>query len=201
MVARRFDTSKDYYQILHVSESAPTEVIKASFRTMMQKLGAHPDRGGDHDAAAAINEAYQILTDAALRAQYDAARAEGNTPSSSHIVRPDEPVYEHPVSNAEQRQIPRQEKTAPVEYLCQTLNNQGLGHLSDLSPDGAALALMDRIEIGTVIKLENDFFKAAGKVVRIQASHDNPPYRFQAGIEFVRIEFNDSKGVFVNKSI
>ncbi len=65
----------DYYAILHVDPAAPAEVIRASYRTLMQRLRAHPDLGGDHEAAAMLNAAYAVLKDAARRAEYDVLRA------------------------------------------------------------------------------------------------------------------------------
>lgn len=62
---------RNYYRILHVQPDAPVEIIRASYRTLMQRLRAHPDLGGDHWNAALINEAYQVLTHAARRAAYD----------------------------------------------------------------------------------------------------------------------------------
>jgi curved DNA-binding protein CbpA len=62
---------RNYYRILHVQAGAPVEIIRASYRTLMQRLRAHPDLGGDHGNAALINEAYAVLTDAAKRAEYD----------------------------------------------------------------------------------------------------------------------------------
>lgn len=65
---------KDYYAVLHVQPGAPPEIIKASYRTLMQRLKAHPDLGGEPAVAAEINEAYAVLKDPAKRAAYDAAR-------------------------------------------------------------------------------------------------------------------------------
>ena len=62
----------DYYELLRVSRNAPVEVIRASYRTLMQKLKHHPDLGGDVATAALINEAYAVLCDAERRAEYDA---------------------------------------------------------------------------------------------------------------------------------
>ena len=64
----------DYYAILHVSADAPQALIKASYRTLMQTLNAHPDRGGDPQQAVLINEAYRVLSNAAARADYDKQR-------------------------------------------------------------------------------------------------------------------------------
>ncbi|MCR9104299.1 MAG: DnaJ domain-containing protein [Gammaproteobacteria bacterium] len=62
---------RNYYRILNVQPDAPTEVIRSSYRTMMQRMGMHPDLGGDSHAAAMLNEAYETLMDAANRSAYD----------------------------------------------------------------------------------------------------------------------------------
>ena len=63
--------NKNYYQILHVQPEAPLEVIRSSYRTMMQKLKMHPDLGGDQTQASLINEAYAVLMNPSKRAEYD----------------------------------------------------------------------------------------------------------------------------------
>jgi len=65
------ENRRNYYQILHVQPDAPVEIIKSSYRTLMQRLKQHPDLGGEHGHAALINEAYRVLTNAASREQYD----------------------------------------------------------------------------------------------------------------------------------
>jgi len=62
---------RNFYRILHVQPDAPLEVIKASYRTLMQKLRCHPDLGGDQWNASIINEAYQVLSQTRLRRKYD----------------------------------------------------------------------------------------------------------------------------------
>lgn len=64
--------SRNYYDLLHVSRNAPVEIIRGSYRTLMQQLKRHPDLGGDAAIAALINEAYAVLTDPERRAEYDA---------------------------------------------------------------------------------------------------------------------------------
>lgn len=66
---------RNLYRILHVQPEAPLEVIRASYRTLMSTMRAHPDLGGDPDAAARINAAYAVLTDPARRKAYDAQLA------------------------------------------------------------------------------------------------------------------------------
>ncbi len=71
MICTALKTNKNYYQILHVQPEAPLEVIRSSYRTMMQKLKMHPDLGGDQKDAALLNEAYAVLTNPNKRAEYD----------------------------------------------------------------------------------------------------------------------------------
>lgn len=65
------DNRRNFYRILHVERDAPVEIIRSSYRTLMQRLRMHPDLGGDQAQAALINEAYAVLTDTASRAAYD----------------------------------------------------------------------------------------------------------------------------------
>lgn len=62
---------RNYYRILHVQPDAPAEIIRMSYLTLMQRLKMHPDLGGDHAAAALINEAFATLIDPVTRAAYD----------------------------------------------------------------------------------------------------------------------------------
>lgn len=62
---------RNLYRILHVQPEAPTEVIRASYRTLMSALKAHPDLGGDTETAARINHAWSVLGDAEQRRAYD----------------------------------------------------------------------------------------------------------------------------------
>lgn len=62
---------RNYYRLLHVQPEAPQEIIKASYRTLMTTLRLHPDRGGDTDTAALINQAYEVLSDPVKRKEYD----------------------------------------------------------------------------------------------------------------------------------
>lgn len=68
------DNRRNYYRILHVQPDAPVEIIRSSYRTLMQRLKQHPDLGGDQWNAALINEAYQVLTNPQSRERYDHER-------------------------------------------------------------------------------------------------------------------------------
>lgn len=62
---------RNYYRILHIQPDAPDAIIKASYRTQMQKLRMHPDLGGDEWNASLLNEAYRVLSDPRRRRAYD----------------------------------------------------------------------------------------------------------------------------------
>ena len=70
----RVSNSTDYYELLHLQPDAPPALIKASYRTLMQKLKMHPDLGGDTAVASLLNKAYDTLGDPVLRARYDKVR-------------------------------------------------------------------------------------------------------------------------------
>ena len=67
---------KDYYEILGVAPEADKKVIKQTFRQLARKY--HPDVNPGNKKAEekfkAINEAYQVLSDAEQRKKYDALR-------------------------------------------------------------------------------------------------------------------------------
>jgi len=65
------ENRRNYYRILHIQPDAPDAIIKASYRTQMQKLRMHPDLGGDEWNARLLNEAYQVLSDPDRCRAYD----------------------------------------------------------------------------------------------------------------------------------
>lgn len=66
--------ARDYYDILGISKSASADEIKRAYRKLALKY--HPDRNGNKSPEAEkkfkeVNEAYQVLSDANKRKQYD----------------------------------------------------------------------------------------------------------------------------------
>lgn len=60
---------KDYYKTLGVEKTASSDEVKAAFRRLAMEH--HPDKGGSAEKFKEANEAYQVLSDAQKRAQYD----------------------------------------------------------------------------------------------------------------------------------
>ena len=73
----RFD--KDYYKVLGLAEAAAPEEIRKAYRSKAKDC--HPDLAGGDKAKEArfkeINEAHEVLSDPAKRAQYDRMRKGG----------------------------------------------------------------------------------------------------------------------------
>jgi len=61
--------AKDYYKTLGVSRDADDRTIKKAYRRLAREH--HPDKGGNQEKMAEINEAFGVLGDPELRKRYD----------------------------------------------------------------------------------------------------------------------------------
>jgi hypothetical protein len=104
----------DYYAVLQVHPDAEREILDAAYRQLMKKY--HPDLAGDdprliqlhHERTKAINEAYGVLRDPALRRSYDAQRNHrGGWPTAST----------HYASPPPQQPAPPSQPVEPVEWV------------------------------------------------------------------------------------
>lgn len=74
----------DLYAILGVARGATPEQIKTAFRKLAKKH--HPDIGGDKEKFETIQQAYEVLVDQAMRAEYDrTGELPNRNPDNSHI--------------------------------------------------------------------------------------------------------------------
>ncbi|WP_249024874.1 DnaJ domain-containing protein, partial [Aeromonas hydrophila] len=66
-------SKRDFYEVLGVSKDADEREIKKAYKRLAMKY--HPDRNqgdaGAEEKFKEVKEAYEILTDANLRARYD----------------------------------------------------------------------------------------------------------------------------------
>ncbi len=87
---------RTHYDNLNVTEDAPQEVIRAAYRALSQMH--HPDKRGGHRHALhkmqTLNEAYDILSDARKRADYDGELHRLRHPASGANESP-QPAWHH----------------------------------------------------------------------------------------------------------
>ncbi|KAL5332684.1 hypothetical protein BJX70DRAFT_383377 [Aspergillus crustosus] len=77
MVLQKRSKQKDYYKVLGVRRDADDKTVKRAYRQLVKQH--HPDKAHSQGVTkeeaekrmAAINEAYEVLADAGVRAQYD----------------------------------------------------------------------------------------------------------------------------------
>jgi DnaJ domain len=72
MPVKKFDSNRDYYRMLGVSEAATKHDVDRAYRIQARKH--HPDGGGSDEDMKSLNEARAILSDPETRRAYDAAR-------------------------------------------------------------------------------------------------------------------------------
>ncbi|CAG7852732.1 SubName: Full=Related to interferon-induced double-stranded RNA-activated protein kinase inhibitor {ECO:0000313/EMBL:CCA75835.1} [Serendipita indica DSM 11827] len=72
---------KDYYKVLGVGRDADPKTIKKAYRKAA--MNAHPDKGGNEAKMAAVNEAYEVLSNPELKQRYDNGD-DPNDPESQH---------------------------------------------------------------------------------------------------------------------
>lgn len=70
-------TASDLYETLQVSPGAAPEVIEAAYRGLSKKYGSDPDPAV-RERRRELDRAYNVLSDASQRAEYDQARAAGS---------------------------------------------------------------------------------------------------------------------------
>jgi curved DNA-binding protein CbpA len=73
-----YEPTRDYYRLLRIDPEAGLKEIRAAYRTAMRRV--HPDlnpaRPDSTAAAQELNHAYDVLSRASLRLQYDSRRRE-----------------------------------------------------------------------------------------------------------------------------
>ena len=170
------ETNNNFYELLRVSQSAPTEVIQAAYKTLMSKMKMHPDLGGDETQAASLNEAYQTLKDASLREKYDIQ------------LKNKEPEKTQRQEGKERRRAPRKDVDATISFCLSQDNRWYTARVKDLSTIGLKLIAHEPIGKGqqVVIACPNPASHALRGVVRWSRMYHPSTFErvYEAGVEF-----------------
>ena len=89
---------ESYYELLQISPTADLEIITAAYRALIRRH--HPDRNPSPNADATtkrLNEAWEVLSDPAKRAEYDRKLGAGSSSRPAPPPRPpNRPTQEPP---------------------------------------------------------------------------------------------------------
>lgn len=165
----------NFYELLRVSRSAPPEVIHAAYRTLMATLKKHPDLGGDPEEAVLINTAYEVLSDTARRAAYDADLDTESPPSTR-------------TRGEERRRAPRHDVNATISYCLAHDGRWYSARVKDVSAIGAKLLAREPLGKGQeiVIACPNVASQALRGTIRWSRMYHPSLFErvYEAGVEF-----------------
>ena len=220
---------RNYYRILQVQPDAPTEIIRASYRTMMRELKRHPDLGGSTPEAAVLNEAYETLNDPQRRAAYDEklfsaftkqARSQARPPAAPVLC----PVCKRALTRkpepgevcrtcltplpAEESSDPVQSKRAQertrsseaVKFYSAWPGKPAQGRMIDFSPKGMRFICGEKLAPKSVLKISSKLFEASGTVTNVSEEMSGKGPCYAVGICFLAVHFAESRGTFFSTS-
>jgi curved DNA-binding protein CbpA len=211
---------RNYYRILHVDRDAPPEVIRASYRTMMHRLGMHPDHGGDAAMAVLVNEAFATLSDPAARAAYDRAilgegrprpalpdnvacafcdgvfDAGGTDAVCPACGSPLCPAAEHRSGDGRCRAMERFPRELPVSFRRREYRRALLrGSTKDISLNGMRLVSPLRLSVDERVSIEADVYSAVAVVRSVRRCE---LLGWECGLEFLTLRLVRARGVLVS---
>lgn len=133
---------KDYYGILEVNEKASQEIIEKAYKTLVKKY--HPDLYSSVQKREAeiklrdINEAYNILSDNFLRAQYDLElqKARTRAQTSRNVSEENTQNYKQNATQKRNENISgNRRKKAKTQYVRNKSNVGTIFGIADLVKD------------------------------------------------------------------
>jgi len=218
---KHFKNRRNYYRLLHVQQDAPTEVIKASYRTIMGKLGLHPDMGGTHTESTVLNEAYQTLCHPKKRIEYDfllslrqkkTPKAFASKKNRTHqpenngtpktplkkTKKENTPKQQTKTSMIEMRNIQRIKQQGSVSYTLPLSENYHQGELIDLSPKGMQFISKEKIHPASHIKVRSPLLLGSAKVTNCREVLRGNIRQYAICLNFIQVEFQRPSGTFLS---
>ncbi|KPK01049.1 MAG: hypothetical protein AMK71_07005 [Nitrospira bacterium SG8_35_4] len=193
---------RNYYRILQVQPDAPLEIIRASYRTLMKELKAHPDVGGEHASAYLINEAYETLSDSDRRAEYDKRLKMRPVESYAHYINKMKSIRPKKTGCRDnQRSYNRIKKNGKLHYSFSWLTSERKADMLDLSPRGVRFLCSEALKEESRVRIKSPILKALVKVVNSRETVLNEKIYYTVGAEFLKVTFKSSKGTFYSASV
>jgi curved DNA-binding protein CbpA len=193
---------RNYYRILQVQPDAPHEIIRASYRTLMKELKAHPDFGGEHSSAYLINEAYETLSDRGKRAEYDKKLRMRLVESRANSINKLKPVRQkNPLFRSNQRSYNRIKKNGKLHYSFSWLTPDRKANMLDISPKGVRFLCSEELKQESRVRIKSPILKARVKIVNSQKTLLNKKMYYAVGAEFLNVTFKSSRGTFFSASV
>ncbi len=221
---------RNYYRVLQVQPDAPVEIIKASYRTLMRELKRHPDLGGANSEAADLNEAYETLTDPKRRAAYDSDLFVRHTKQSVGGGRPTSagfcpvcrtPLVQKPmpgqlcaqcrsplaskppadVAKSYRRSLDRIQRDDRVLCYSSWPGAAQEVRMVDFSPKGMRFLCADKLDPGTILKVQGSFFEASASVTNLREQFVDSRMLYSVGVEFLAIRFLEPRGSILSTSM
>jgi DnaJ-class molecular chaperone len=105
------EPAADHYRTLQLPPTAAPSEIKAAYRRRV--LGAHPDKGGSEDEFEACQQAYHVLSNPALRLEYDESCGTDLFVDGHKIVRVDVALSD--IYRGTTRRVVHEEMASPAQ--------------------------------------------------------------------------------------
>jgi hypothetical protein len=221
---------RNYYRILKVQPDAPTEIIRASYRTLMKELKLHPDLGGSTAEASILNEAYETLHDPVRRAAYDeklflqfikqtvsqphrpvapvlcpiCRRSLSRKPEPGDVCQtcrtPLQTKIPQSPERPNSRKIERIRSSEPISFYSKWPGNAGQGRMMDFSPRGMRFLCSEKLTPNTVMKISSKVLEALGTVTNVNEEISGRERHYAVGVRFLAVHFAESRGTFLSTS-
>ena len=104
------------------------------------------------------------------------------------------------MNKASRRTITRMKKNGRILYCSSLAEIPKEAQMIDLSPKGLRFKCPEKLCLGTVLKIMTPQFTACGIVTNLHDEKSTGATLYAAGISFLAVRFEESKGSFISLS-